>query len=209
MKHRIQFIIICVFALIFVVLSFVISENDKSSPLPDEALYIKISTTEMTTKTTSTQATTTNKVQPSETITEADTATILNDESQTETTTIPLTSPIRLEYGKGNMYFDSSPENKFIQKIVDERNIDEKLCVSVFALPDEGLNYVLEFSDLSFTFDDLRRVYLIDINGNLDSVAAKDSSERENVTAVENNICMNVLIKQGVFPCIEQYLGGT
>ena len=107
------------------------------------------------------------------------------------------------------MYFDSSPDNKFIQKIVDERNIDEKLCVSVFALPDEGLNYVLEFSDLSFTFDDLRRVYLIDINGNLDSVAAKDSSERENVTAVENNICMNVLIKQGVFPCIEQYLGGT
>ena len=126
---------------------------------------------------------------------------------QTTTMTESMTkAPVRLEYGKGNTYFDDSAECKFIQIVTTERGIDSSLLVSIYSLPDEGLNYVLEFYPGERTADNLRRVYLIDVNGKIDSVAADKSEERENISAAENTVCMTILIRQGIFPCIGDLL---
>ncbi len=53
---------------------------------------------------------------------------------------------------------------------------------------------------------DLRRVYLLAADGTVNSVAAANSAERENISATENWFCMNVLIKGMVFPAVQEEL---
>ena len=108
----------------------------------------------------------------------------------------------------GKMEVDTSRGNKFTVIVSDERKIDAAYLVAVYSVPDSGQNYVFEFtSKTGRTEDDIRRVYLIDQNGKITGVAAKKASERENITAVENWFCINVLIKKLLFPAIEKELG--
>ncbi len=114
---------------------------------------------------------------------------------------------IVLPSANGDMEVDTSPGNKFIAIVNNERQIDTSYLAAVYSVPDSGQNYVFEFSSSTGrTADDLRRVYLIDTNGKITGVAAKNASEKENVSSVENWFCMNVLIKKLVFPAVENEL---
>ena len=103
----------------------------------------------------------------------------------------------------GTMETDASADNKYIKIVCNKKKIDARLLYAVYAVPESGQNYVFEFySADKFTADNIRRVYLIDSEGNISGVAAVKSTERENVSAVENWFCMNVLIKEIIFPAV-------
>lgn len=111
---------------------------------------------------------------------------------------------IEMPEQNGTMQTDSSSDNKFIAIVKNERKIKTDLLVAVFSLPDTGQNYVFEFRDeKGRSADDIRRVYLIDKKGNITSVAAADAKEKENISSIENWFCMNVLIKEVIYPAIE------
>lgn len=209
------------FALIaaaMLVLLFALMPRDKTEkPAKNTAVY-----TENTEKTSAETVISATVTTPAET---APSSAVPNDTAPEQTAPAQTTAPqsgavrsvenpaekkqtedVRLEYGKGNTWFSASEDNRFIKHISEERNIPASDLVSVYSLPDEGLNYVLEFNG-GRAYGNLRRVYLIDADGNTASVAAADPSECENVSQAENTVCMKVLIKQGIFPCIEDLLG--
>lgn len=128
-----------------------------------------------------------------------------------ETTEPSSTSPlseidlsIAMPEKNGTMKTDSDKDNKYIEIICNERNISASLLVAVFSVPESGQNYVFEFYDSDGrNSDDIRRVYLIDSKGKITGVAAVSASEKENVSTVENWFCMNVLIKEVIYPAVE------
>ena len=125
----------------------------------------------------------------------------------TEPVSIPpeMDLSISMPEKNGTMVTDKSADNKFIKLISDERRIDSSLLVAVYAVPESGQNYVFQFSDeVTRTADSLKKVYLIDAEGNITGVAASDSSAKENLSTVENWFCMNVLIKGVIFPAMEK-----
>jgi cobalamin biosynthesis Mg chelatase CobN len=156
------------------------------------------------------QSTSQKKVQPSK----AETTTVkassgttsvqnANGNKSTESAT-SVDLSIEMPSSNGQMTVDTSPNNKFTQIVHKDRQIDTGYLIAVYSLPDTGQNYVLEFtSTTDFTADTLRRVFLIGTNGKISSVAAKSSSERENVSSMENWFCMNVLIKKMLLPAIQ------
>lgn len=144
-----------------------------------------------------------------DTVTEAETETT-KPSSQTENTTassvvVPeVDLSISMPEKNGTMVTDSASSNKFIQIVYKNRKISPDMLVAVFSVPESGQNYVFEYKTAeSREADDIRRVYLIDSEGKITGVAAADGSEKENVTSVENWFCMNVLIKEIIYPAIE------
>lgn len=144
-------------------------------------------------------------------VTEALTTQIMPEESTSaqaeETTTAVVFTEVDLSVSmpekNGTMVTDTSYDNKYIRIVCDKRGIDKELLVAVYAVPESGQNYVFEFYDVEdFTAENIRRVFLIDSDGAITGVAATKSSERENVSAVENWFCMNVLIKELIFPAV-------
>lgn len=119
-----------------------------------------------------------------------------------ENTNVDLS--IEVPSANGQMEVDTSRGNKFTVIVSEERKIDPSYLIAVYSVPDSGQNYVFEFtSKTSRTENDLRRVYLIDKNGKITGVAAKNANEKENVSAIENWFCMNVLIKKMIFPAVK------
>ncbi|MCR5041256.1 MAG: hypothetical protein K6C36_04035 [Clostridia bacterium] len=106
----------------------------------------------------------------------------------------------------GTMVVTDSASNAYIMTVSSERGIPASQLVAVYSVPDTGQNYVLEFREPSpgqtqtRTADNLRRVYLINESGNIAYIAASDESECENITAVENWFCMDVIIKKMILP---------
>ncbi len=47
----------------------------------------------------------------------------------------------------GDNHISDSPDNEFIKLIVEKRKIDPELLVAIYAVPDLGNNFVLEFDD--------------------------------------------------------------
>ncbi len=132
--------------------------------------------------------------------------------AQTETTTAVITRPsdgeidlsIQMPEANGVMEVSKDPENVFIAAVHEARGIDTALLAAVYAVPESGQNYVFEFRNASErTAESLRRVYLLQTDGKIVSVAASDSAEKENLSATENWFCMNVLIKNMVFPAVK------
>ena len=110
---------------------------------------------------------------------------------------------IVLPDANGTMEVSTDPSNPFILAVHRSRGIDTSLLAAVYAVPESGQNYVFEFlSGSERTAESLRRVYLLTAEGEITSVAASDNAERENLTTVENWFCMNVLIKNMVFPAV-------
>ncbi len=105
----------------------------------------------------------------------------------------------------GTMVTDKNSENEFIRIVNKEKGIAAELLVAVYSVPESGQNYVFEFYDENdFSSENIRRVYLIDMSGNITSVTATESSERENISPVENWFCMNVLIKEIIYPAVSE-----
>ncbi|GEM_PF-1640853 len=114
---------------------------------------------------------------------------------------------IQLPDANGTMEVSLDPANSFIKAVHTARGIDTSLLAAVYAVPESGQNYVLEFNSAGKrTSDNLRRVYLLKADGSIASVAAAKNSERENLSATENWFCMNVLIKSMVMNAVADKL---
>ncbi len=180
------------------------TENTTAAPTTTEVQteVITVIVTSVTEQTTAAQ----KPVQPTKAETTAKTTTgttsAQTDKSTESATNVDLS--IEMPTSNGQMLVDTSPNNKFTQIVHKDRQIDTGYLIAVYSQPDTGQNYVLEFtSTTNFTADTLRRVFLIDTKGKISSVAAKSSSERENVSSMENWFCMNVLIKKMLLPAIQ------
>lgn len=111
---------------------------------------------------------------------------------------------IEMPEKNGTMQTSVSSDNKYIKAVSSDRDIETDRLVAVFAVPESGQNYVFEFYDSDGrSKDDLRRVYLLDSKCRITGVAASNTSEKEGISSVENWFCMNVLIKELVFPAVE------
>ena len=110
---------------------------------------------------------------------------------------------VELPDANGTMVVSTAKTNPYIQLVSSQRGIETDKLVAVYTVPQTGQNYVFEFNGAGRTVDDIRRVYLIDADSNIVSVAAADDSEKEKISATENWFCMNVLIKKMIFPKIE------
>ena len=122
-----------------------------------------------------------------------------------ESTTVDLT--IELPEANGDMQVDTLPSNKFISAVKQSKNVDASLLAAVYSVPASGQNYVFEFYDAEGrSRDDLRRVYLLDDDCRITSVAAAKASEKVNVSSTENWFCFNVLIKGVIFDAIAEDL---
>ncbi len=111
---------------------------------------------------------------------------------------------ITLPEANGTMEVSRDPANPFIKAVTDSRGIDPALLAAVYAVPESGQNYVFEFGNASTrSAENLRRVYLLNAQGRILSVAAANGAEKENLSSTENWFCMNVLIKNMVFPAVK------
>lgn len=144
---------------------------------------------------------------PQSTEKEEDKKTTLSQKETEVTSSASLTEvdlSISMPVKNGTMLTDSSADNKFIMIVNKKRNIEPDLLAAVFSVPESGQNYVFEFYDEDGrTVDDIRRVYLIDSDGDIVSVSAVLSSEKENISSVENWFSMNVLIKEIIYPAVK------
>ena len=114
---------------------------------------------------------------------------------------------IELPEANGKMEVSTKASNRFIAAVHAERGISVSLLAAVYSVPESGQNYVLEFtSETDRSVQALRRVYLLNKDGAVTSVAAADANERENVSVTENWFCMNVLIKGMILPAVQDEL---
>ncbi len=172
------------------------SEEEHSGAQQEESSVAEISTSDEVHQTTRPQESTTS--QEATTVAEE-----LTGSQQMTEVDLGISMPEK----NGTMVVDSSVSNKFIQIVEDKKDIDPSLLVAVYSVPESGQNYVFEFyDDDGREADDIRRVYLIDSSGKITGIAAVKASERENVSSVENWFCMNVLIKELVYPAVKDEL---
>ncbi len=126
-------------------------------------------------------------------------------------TAVPATEvdlSISMPDKNGTMQTDYDKDNKYIKIVHKKRDIDEDLLVAVFSVPESGQNYVFEFyDDDGREIEDIRRVYLINSSGEITGVSAVAANERENISSIENWFCMNVLIKEVIYPAIKSEIG--
>ena len=116
---------------------------------------------------------------------------------------------IELPEPNGEMVVSRDPSNVLIRTVHEARGIDTSLLVAVYSVPASGQNYVFEFTSAGKrTENDLRRVYLLDDNGKIVSVAAAANSERENLSVTENWFDFTVLIKGVIFPAVKDRMTG-
>ncbi len=169
-----------------------VTENTTSQPpsLQEQTTQPAVETTaEPTSDDIQTEADTTEE--PAETVT---------DDSSVTEVELSIEMPVK----NGTMETDVSSDNKFIKAVSSKRGIDTDRLVAVYAVPESGQNYVFEFyNDEDRGKDDLRRVFLLDGKCRITGVAASEADEREDISSVENWFCMNVLIKEVIFPAIE------
>ena len=117
------------------------------------------------------------------------------------------TLPETLPEANGTMIVDNDPDNAWIQQISRDYNIPAARLTAFYSVPNTGQNYVLEWNGttdgsgrLLRSAGTLRRCFLIDEEGKLDSVAAADPDERVNMSRVENSFAMETLIKGVILP---------
>lgn len=172
-----------------------LSESETQSEVESE----EPSTTD---ESNSTAAPETSSEKLSENQTEESHETQTRTNAETKQTEVDLN--ISMPEKNGTMVTDTAADNKFIEIVAEDKGIEKKLLVAVYAVPESGQNYVFEFYDeKSRDSDDIRRVYLIDENGKITGVAAADSSERVGIGSMENWFSMNVLIKEVIYPAVK------
>ncbi len=80
----------------------------------------------------------------------------------------------------GDNYISDSPKNEFIELIVTEKGVDAEYLVAIYAVPDLGHNFVLEFDDkrdengkVIRSPKTLKRIYHINKEGNITVATGK------------------------------------
>ena len=148
--------------------------------------------------------------------------TISQTEAQTQTQTEATTkgeeyNPVS-EYEKlsknGDNILSDHHKNKFIKLISEKYNVDTELLVAIYAEPDKGNNFVLEFSgerdedgNVIKSPDTLTKVYAIDKDKNI-SVATGKATGNVGVTYAEGVLCFNMM-KTIVMPQYPDYFTGV
>lgn len=88
-------------------------------------------------------------------------------------TTVKIISGIIKPLDKtGENLISESPDNEFIAIIADKYKVNPKALVAIYAVPDKGNNFVLQFKKVSLTEygrspDDLEKVYQVDKDRNI------------------------------------------
>lgn len=191
-------------------LAEVSSVERQSQEHTNGSVFESVSYEDASDTTVASEETTSEEISSEEVVVTVESSSVDEEATSEESTTVAhditqVDLSIEMPEKNGSMQTDSSPDNKFIEIVKNERKIDDKLLVAVFSVPDTGQNYVFEFKNAdNRSADNIRRVYLIDEKGKITSVAADNSAEKENVSSVENWFCMNVLIKEVIYPAIEQ-----
>lgn len=139
-------------------------------------------------------------------------------DNQTESTTkADAYNPVE-EYEKlsknGDNILSDHHNNKYIKLVSEKYNVDKELLVAIYAEPDKGNNFVLEFSgkrdedgNVIKSPDTLTKVYAIDKNKNI-AVATGKVTGNIGVSYAEGTLCFN-MIKTIVMPQYPEYFTGV
>lgn len=80
----------------------------------------------------------------------------------------------------GDNIISDSPDNEFIKIVADKYSVDPALLVAIYAVPDKGNNFVLEFNGTKDSDgkiirspDTLYRVHLVDLKRNISTTTGK------------------------------------
>lgn len=113
---------------------------------------------------------------------------------------VPTTVPSVEKFGQqltlppknGDNHLSDDPDNKYIAAVVKKYGADPNNLVAVYAVPERGNNFVLEFkSGKPKTVDTLVKVYQVDQNGNI-KVAADKPIYNVGVSYVESVLIMSL-----------------
>ena len=114
---------------------------------------------------------------------------------------------VELPEKTGDNLISDDPENEFIKLISEKYNINPDALVAIYAVPDKGNNFVLEFNKTSKGYsrkpDDLKRIYQIDLEKNI-NIATKTGIGCVGCTAAES-ILMFSLVKKVIMPEFPDY----
>ncbi len=139
-------------------------------------------------------------------------------DNQTEPTTKAEEYNPIAEYEKlsknGDNILSDHHNNKFIKLISEKYNVDKDRLVAIYAEPDKGNNFVLEFSgeldedgNVIKSPDTLTKVYAIDKDKNI-AVATGKATGNIGVSYAEGTLCFN-MIKTIVMPQYPEYFTGV
>lgn len=126
-------------------------------------------------------------------------------------------NPIQ-EYEKlsknGDNILSDHHNNKYIKLVSEKFNVDKELLVAIYAEPDQGNNFVLEFSgkrdsdgNVIKSPETLTKVYAIDKEKNI-AVATGKTTGNIGVSYAEGTLCFN-MIKTIVMPQYPEYFTGV
>lgn len=114
----------------------------------------------------------------------------------------------------GDNILSDHHNNKYIKLVAEKFGADKELLVAIYSEPDNGNNFVLEFSgkrdedgNVIKSPDTLSKVYAIDKNKNI-SVATGKTTGNINVSYAEGTLCFN-MIKTIVMPQYPEYFSGV
>lgn len=104
---------------------------------------------------------------------------VTKTETTAETVTVEGLPPLTQT---GDNILSDNSDNKYIKIIKDKYNVSPELLVAIYAVPDKGNNFVLEFDgtrdakgNLVKSPDTLKRVHQVDANGNIKTATGKIS----------------------------------
>ena len=115
---------------------------------------------------------------------------------------------------KGDNILSDHHNNKYINLVSDKYKVDKELLVAIYSEPDNGNNFVLEFSgkidedgNVIKSPDTLTKVYSIDKNQKI-AIATGKTTGNVGVSYAEGTLCFN-MIKTIVMPQYPEYFTGV
>lgn len=107
----------------------------------------------------------------------------------------------------GDNLISDDPNNEFIKLVATKYGVKAESLVAIYAVPDKGNNFVLEFNKTSKGYsrspNDLKKIYQIDLDKNI-NVATKTGVGCVGCTAAES-ILMFSLVKKVIMPEYPDY----
>ena len=114
---------------------------------------------------------------------------------------------IELPEKTGDNLISDDSNNEFIKLISTKYKVDSKALVAIYAVPDKGNNFVLEFEKTTKGYsrspDGLKKLYQIDLERNI-NIATKSGIGCVGCTAAES-VLMFSLVKKVIMPEFPDY----
>ncbi len=107
----------------------------------------------------------------------------------------------------GDNLISDDPNNEFIKLVSSKYSVKAEALVAIYAVPDQGNNFVLEFNKTSNGYSrspsDLKKIYQIDLDRNI-NIATKTGVGCVGCTAAES-VLMFSLVKKVIMPEFPDY----